>query len=394
MSKLTIGFSKAESSWQWFMSELLKVTLLRVIIVALIVVTTTSWVNARSQKYFSTFTMPPSFRHVDVIHREAFLMEYLRAQNLDENTIIVFGDCVTFGHGVKQSYTEHLQIPGKRVVNVSMQSFQMNLMTIALDYATEQGVTDFVVQLHPFENYRAEQSSWTSTATSYPVSVAENSDDSYDYLQQSIVNWRVQSVAQHRKLYQTGLYLDRAPWIKTSQHIRYDFLSKIKVLATRYAFDDWFGIDKSYYSYRTFRRDNFKKPLSSERQISIIEKKPAFWRYFIVEDKNEFLTEAVHASAPKRLASILNDKGLRAVFMMVQTFTDVMAAHSDLTVEDMQASAEVYGKIVQAENHAYINLLEDPELTAHMYHYDNLTIEGQKLMGEKLSIMLTEEFSR
>jgi len=392
MSILTTGFGKAGRAWTWFTREFLKVTLLRVAFVALILIATSSWIKVRTQTYFSAMTMPPSFRHVDVIHREAFLLEYLRAHNLDENTVVVFGDCVTFGHGVKRSYTDYLEIPGKRVVNVSMQSFQVNLMSVALDYAIKQGVTDFIVQLHPFENYPAEQGSWTSITRSNPTNSGTDPESDLDYLKQSRVNWRVQSVAQNPKLYQIGLFEVRKPWIEFSQYLRYDFLSKLKIFATRYAFDDWSGLDKTYYSYRTFRRDNFKKQLPTERQISIIEKKPAFWRYFIVKDKEEFVKLANYASVPKRLATILNDKGLKGVFIMVPTFTKVMAEYSDLSVKDMQTSAEIYGNIVRAENQKYINLLEDPELTAHMYHYDNLTIEGQKLMGKKLSGMLAEEF--
>lgn len=390
MMNLTTAFGKASAAWTWFTREFLKVTILRVVIAAVMFAGASAFVNAGSKKYYADFIMPPSFRHVDYLERETFMRNYIDAQNLGPDDIVVLGDCVSFGHGVDLSYPAFINVEGKRIVNISMQSFNYNFMALTLDAAAEKGVKHFIIQLHPFEYYKFDEKAWRTLTSSNPATVKQGQSE---WVEQTKVNWRQQNIGNIQGMFETGLFKDYKPWRNFSGVLRYDIRGKWKLFANRFAYDDWSGIDKSFYTSRTTRRRNFKVPLSRERQRKIIAKKTSFWEYFILNDKPAFIESAKNHSPTKRMSAMLNERGLTATFLMVPTFVDFLTETTELTAEDMRAATQIYKDIAESHGHKFINLLDDPDLIPHMYHYDNLTFDGHMVMGKKLTNLLAGEYN-
>lgn len=285
-------FDTALAAWLWFVREFLRLTWLRALFIAGLFGLCSLFINAKSDQYYAGLTMPPSFRHVGDLDRDRVFFNYLKAHKVDENTVLVFGDCVTFGHGVKKLFTEFMDIDGHRIVNLSMQSMNYSLASMLIEAAYERGVRKVIIQLHPFENYPAEQSSWMSLSKSFPQAGYQEYGNNIAYGPQSRVNRRWLISGYMKGVREIGLFEKTRPWRHLSANLKYDILGNWCLFANRFAFDDWSSIDKSKFAHRTNRIDSYKIPLTKEYQQSIIKKKSAFWKYFIIEDEEEFIKKA------------------------------------------------------------------------------------------------------
>ena len=342
----------------------------------------------RTQAYYAAFEMPPSFRHMDASSLRQVLVDYLEAQQVGPDTLLVLGDCVAFGHGVKRSFSSYLKAPGLRVVNVSMQSFRYDLMLATIVEAQRRGVNNVLIQLHPFEDYAFEARMWE--ALSLP---AVDVGSAVDFVQQAEANWRRLSAATEQGS-DNSYYLARSdtPWTAFSTLLRNDVLARWSLYRDRFAIDDWSQSRLSYYAERTHRIDSYARILPVERQIQILESQSDFWPAFVISDREAYRSRVLKHSAPARLASTMRDLGMNAVFVWAPTFVDFLTEHTVLERQDLVTAASTMEGIVASFGYGFINLLEDPILDAQMMHYDNLTVQGQETMGNTLNVLLAGAF--
>ncbi len=346
------------------------------------------------QRHLAELSMPPSFRHMDEATMRVGVQDYLAAQDIGPHCVLVMGDCVTFGHGVRQSYTDFLEYRDRRVVNLSMQSLHPALTLLIVEEAGQAGVRDFIFQLHPFEHYSlktAVDSFWRrSNPDEHGRPLPGEPDlpalDDAQLMQFAREQFRAFSLSMipSKKLWY-GPFKD-AVW-EASTVLRLDLLSRLPAYRQRFLIDTFYGLRHSTYSDRWQRIDSYTRPLPPARQASILghPDREAFFAAFKVEDPQAFQDEQARFGLISALASYFSRNGMTAVFFMVPTIVDVVDANTVIEARDLRDASSAYRAIVEAHGLTYLDYLEEPQLSNHMRHFDNLTVEGQRRLADRLN---------
>lgn len=353
----------------------------------------TAIVAARTTDYYRAMDTPPSFRHMDPMDLQRVLVDYLEAHDAGPDTVLVLGDCVAFGHGVTTPFPSMLSFPGYRVLNVSMQSFRYDLMLVVIQEALNRGVKHVIVQLHPFEDYRAEAAQWRHLRAQR---TSQQDDDvagvdvlpATELVADARANWPVIALAIKEGTDRFYDYSEHLPTGTLSSWLRYRVLSAWPLYRNRFAFDDWSGLKLSYYTERTHRQDSYVATLPDSQQQQIFADQAPFFARFAIADRDAYVDSMTRYSGPARAAAVLQSAGADALFVMAPTFVDKIDAHTALHSDDLAFASDTMRRIVTARGFAYIDYLRDPELDAEMVHFDNLTAKGQQLLGRKLALDL------
>jgi hypothetical protein len=372
--------------------DFMRLTMIRVVVATLVVVLCSYLSVGRTKSYYSDFVMPPSFRHMDPTILHPVISDYLDGQRASGDTLLVLGDCIAFGHGVTESFSRFLKIPDVRIVNVSMQTFRYDLMILTIKEAARRGVKRVLIQLHPFEDYGFEARLWEALTVRHPVSLAERAELSQpDFVQQAAANWRLLATAlkSGRLSFHEVPPYDLA--LAFSSFLRYDVLSGWSLYRNRFAIDDWLGLKLSFYTARTQRSDSFVERFPEQRQIQILAEQSWLWPKFVIADRAQYRERALQFSAPVRLARTMKDLGMNATFFMAPTLVDLIGKHTVIPPSDLMFVSQTMKEAVTAYGFRYIDFLENVELERNMIHYDNLTADGQKLLGRLLNEQLAEK---
>ena len=349
----------------------------------------TGIVSKRTADYYGAMTAPPSFRHMDPMDLRRVLIDYLDAHHAGPDTVLVLGDCVAFGHGVINPFPGLLQLPGYRMLNISMQSFRPDLMLIVLDEARQRGVKHFLIQLHPFGEYRNEAEQWRRLRAQRTNTTAADVEGVRTVTPAALIadaeaNWKVIALTlkSDERFYDEG---ERVPTGTLTSALRYDLLSAWPLYRDRFAFDDWSGFGFSYYTERTHRTDSYNATLPESQQRQIFAEQADFFRRFVIADRPAYVDEMTNYSATARFASVLKSFNADAVFVMAPTFVDKIAAHTALPADDLRFVSDTMRKIVTDHGFRYLDYLGDPGLDAEMVHFDNLSATGQRILGDRLN---------
>lgn len=350
-----------------------------------------TWFTAeRTAAYYRGLSAPPSFRHLDAMDLKRVLTDYLDAHHAGPDTVLVLGDCVAFGHGVIDPFPSLLRLPGYRVLNISMQSFRYDLMLIVIDEAMRRGVKNVMVQLHPFEDYTAEAAFWKRLKaqrlrTTVDQVPAASGLSAAELLADAEANWRVMALSHLEGTERFYEYSAHFPTATLSAVLRYDLLSAWPLYRDRFAFDDWSGLDLSYYTTRTERADSYVETLPEAQQRDIFKSQADFFAKFIIHDRSAYAAEMSNFSAAARMAKVLSSNGANALFIMAPTFVDKLEANTALKGEDLAFASQTMREIVGRYSFPYLDYLRDPELDEQMVHFDNLTARGQRLLAQRLT---------
>jgi hypothetical protein len=377
-------------------AEFMKFTWLRVALILGFLAIFNVAATAISNRVLIEAEVPPSYRHLDELGLKSLTERVLDLKGVGPDTILIMGDCIAFGHGVKLPFSSHMNIPGRNILNISMQSMKPYLMTSVLGAARERGVEDVIIQLHPFENYAYDQISWEKFNEDFPVA---NLPDGAQLptgdklLEQSQRHWFESTI--RRQLFTPKDYLFKHPdwgyrWVGLSTYLRFHILNNIPLYRDRYLVD-YAGPKLSFFSSRTNRADSFRGQLSQERQIEILKSKTSFWKLFDLSEDDTYRDRIMKSSAPARQAAYMDHAGMNATFLLAPTFMDKMVKHTLLEEEDFQIMRSVLRDSVVQYGADFIDLLDDPELGENMHHYDNLTVVGHQILGERLSAMLADK---
>ncbi len=352
------------------------------------------FVAQKSKEYLKNTEVPPSFRHMDSEGMDIMLIDYLKSKNLNAKSILVFGDCVTFGHGVKKSYVNYL--PGNHVmVNVSMQEFPHSLFLSVMDYARERGVKKFVYQLHPFQHYFnvpffVEIQNFIEKGDFKFLQYVFNNPDSLSESEKSQLFQTIRDRSRrYFKYFGPFPKLDQTTWERTVFQKISIFLKRslhyLPLYHYRFIIDDRFGFKRSIFSDRQNRRDNYRVALSDERQKQILKKMNYIFKKYSNRGGDEFLNRLNTQSGLKFVLEYLKFHELEAAFFMSPTFSKKVVKYTDLTQEDWDGRVAGFKKFFEQYPFQYLDLSSHPKLLPHMRHYDNITVEGHKVLSEILS---------
>jgi len=380
---------------EWFRNDFMVLNGRRIVIVALLIATYSLLSQYTAKRFYASSDMPPAFRNMDMSSALRLTHDYLDSNEVGSDTILVLGDCVAYGHGSAKSFSHYLNFPGRRIVNLSMQSYNYSLMLDSIDYAARKGVKNFVLQIHPFENFFKESKNWKKQAgerTAEDMTTEE-------ILQLSSVIWRKKSLAMintQRSFSFREENTNDSFWQPYSNWLRTDFLASFDLFRNRFIVDNVLGIQASYFSIANRRRNSFAKPMTIDRQIEIFKRDSLqwLWKSFVIEDFQEFEKAIVSYSPQARIAKYAQEKKLKLAFVMVPTFIDKIIKYTQLSRVDFISANEVYKQVAKSYGASYYDYLDDPNFPAYMYHYDNLTADGHKVFGSSLQGDLGNEFTQ
>jgi hypothetical protein len=346
-------------------------------------------VAQRTAEYYGAMSAPPSFRHMDPMDLKRVLIDYLDAHRPGPDTVLVLGDCVAFGHGVVTPFPGMLEVPGYRVLNISMQSFRFDLMLIVLDEAMQRGVKHVVIQLHPFGEYRNDAAQWRRlkaqrAGTTEAGIGGVRSSTPAELIADADANWKVIALTlkSDERFFDAG---ERLPTGTLTSALRYDVLSAWPLYRSRFAFDDWSGFGFSYFTERTHRTDSYLETLPEAQHRQIFAEQADFFRRFVISDRSAYAGEMTEYSATARIASVLRAANADAVFVMAPTFVEKIAANTELPAADLQFVSDTMRQVVEAHGFRYLDYLADADFEAEMVHFDNVTAKGQQMLGERLN---------
>ncbi len=363
-------------------------TLLQALFAALFLWLFTIAVDSRTATYYRDMPAPPSFRHMDAMDLKRVLFDYLDAHAAGPDTVLVLGDCVAFGHGVVQPFPQLIELPGFRLLNISMQSFRYDLMLLVIDEALRRGVRQVLVQLHPFEDYRAEATFWKrlkSQRLGTDAVPGVSSLSPRELIDDAEQNWRVMALANTEGTERFYDYDAHFPTATLSGLLRYQLLSAWPLYRSRFAVDDWSGLQLSYYTARTHRSDSYTATLPESQQREIFAAQADFFARFVIDDRDAYASEMAEYSAAARIASVLEGAGAEAVFMMAPTFVNKIERNTSLTRADLEFASTTMRAIVGRRGYAYLDYVRDAELGDQMVHFDNLTAVGQQMLARRVA---------
>ena len=213
----------------WYAEDFMKLTPRRALFCAVYVAFFSWGSNIVASRYYASDDMPPPFRNMDMAAAWENMKLYMEAQKMGSQSMLVVGDCVAYGNGSAKAFPHYISSPDKQVVNLSMHSFNYELMLKTIDYAHSRGVRDIMVQLHPFHNYRKDASEFQTALTesmgSKGVTIADIS--AADSVQVASNEWKEVSVAMDSKQRKFSFHksLEKSEVLKYSSWLRYDMLS-------------------------------------------------------------------------------------------------------------------------------------------------------------------------
>lgn len=372
--------------------EFMRFSWLRVGLIAIFLVLFNFGATAISNAVLVKAEVPLSYRHMDELGLRPLAHRLLHLKNVGPETLLVMGDCITFGHGVKLPYPSFMTIPQRNILNISMQSMNPNLMLSVLGAAHARGVRDVIIQLHPFEDYSREQESWILLSQQYPVSMNSNYPNDVDpknILTQSQENWYRQMLGKYFRSVPEAL-LSFLNWRRLSILLRYHILPSVPLYRDRHLID-YAGPKLSYFSNRTDRIDSYRGHVKPDRQLQILKSQEALWKKFDVSEDNTYHERVIEVSAPARMAAYMREVGMKGTFFLAPTFVEKMTDHTILEDEDFEIMRRALRDAVLQHGARFIDFLDDPELAANMQHFDNLTVEGHKLLGKRLSALYSAD---
>ncbi|WP_033069316.1 hypothetical protein [Thalassospira australica] len=377
----------------WLKTDFMQITPLRFGLIILFVATASLISQLIARQFYAADDMPPPFRNMDMSTALVQTQEYLDAQGIGPNTVLILGDCVAYGHGATKSFTHSLKLPNYQIVNLSMQSFNYNLMLASIDYAYQKGVRNIIVQLHPFHNYLQDAQEWYIKASRSATEM--NADELVDTSRKLWRDTGLAMINTQRRYSFHEQVKDGGFWSSYSAWLRSDLLGSFALYRNRYILDATSDIDESYFSFVSQRIDSYVDPLSDDQQVEILERDAMqpIWNAFVIRDQEEYESIIREYSPQTRISSYARQKGINTAFVMVPTFVDKVAEHTNIRRKDLEFSSSVFREIATQYDATYLDYLSNETLSTYMYHYDNLTAEGQKIFGKILEKDLNGTFA-
>lgn len=374
---------------EWYEQEFMRFTARRIVLTMVFVLLISLGTNPLAHRFYASDDMPPAFRNMDMATALPNIRDYVAAQQLGPGTLLIVGDCVTYGNGSAKAFTHYLKVPDLHNVNVSMHSFNHNLMLLTIDEAVGAGVRDVVVQIHPFAYYRRDAERWrTMLEERYGkgTTVADLGVD--DLVDVAAREWRDTAVTMESTQAQFSFdhSIDRTRLVRFSQWLREDLASHIGLYRNRYALDA-LGLKSSFFSLMTERADTFTEVLSIDRQQEIFgsARLATLWGQFVINDRDAFAQLMMDYSPQARFARYARLKGIRLVFVMVPTIVEQIDKYTVIGPDDLPFASAAFKAIARRYGAGYLDYLTDAEMASGVYHYDNLTAAGQRVFGEKLT---------
>jgi hypothetical protein len=374
---------------EWYEQEFMRFTARRVVLTIVFVVLISLGTNPLAHRFYASDDMPPAFRNMDMATALPNIRDYAAAQQLGPGSLLVVGDCVGYGNGSAKAFTHYLQVPGLRNVNVSMHSFNYNLMLLTIDEAVASGVRDVVVQIHPFSYYRRDADRLRIVLEDRygkGTTVADLSAD--DLVAVAAREWRDTAVEMESTQAQFSFdrSIDRTRLLQFSQWLREDVASRVGLYRNRYALDA-LGLQVSFFSTMTNRADTFidPMPMAQQEEIFTSARMEFLWKQFVIADRDTFAQEMMDYSPQARFARYAQLKGIRLVFVMVPSMHKKIEELTVIGPDDLTFASAAFAAIARRYGAGYLDYLTDDELATVMYHYDNLTAAGQRVFGERLT---------
>jgi hypothetical protein len=374
----------------WYEQEFMRFTPRRLVLTILLVAVFSLASDRLTLGYYARDNMPPAFRNMDMASAVPNIRIYAAAQGIGPGTLLVLGDCVGYGNGSAKAFTHYLSVPGYRNVNVSMHSYNYNLMLLTIDEAVAKGVRDVVVQIHPFHNYRKDAAEWRDAlAARYGTGTTVADLDADELVAVAADEWRGTGVAMDstQKRFSFHQSLDRTRMLEFSSWLREDVAAHVGLYRNRYALDVALGLKTSFFSIMTNRVDSFTEPLPLKRQQEIFAaaEMDFLWKMFVISDRDAYAREMMDYSPQARFARYAQLKGINLVLLMVPTIVKQIDEYTVIGPDDLTFASEAFAAIARRYHAGYLDYLTDPELAKVMYHYDNLTAAGQQVFGAKLT---------
>ena len=375
---------------EWYEQEFMRFTARRLVLTIAFVVLFSLGSDRLAVKFYASDDMPPAFRNMDMAGATQNIRDYMAAQDLGPGTLLIVGDCVGYGNGSAKAFTHYLKVPGLHNLNVSMHSFNYNLMLLTIDEAVARGVRDVVVQIHPFHPYRRDSDRWREVVEARfgkGMTVADMSAG--DLVDVSAREWRDTAVTMEstQAEYSFDQSIDRTRLLQFSQWLREDVAPRVGLYRNRYAIDVALGLKTSFFSAMNDRADTFIDPMPMQDQQNIFasQRLDYFWKQFVIKDRAEFAQLMMDYSPQARFARYAQLKGIKLVFVMAPTIVKEVDAFTVIEPGDLTFASESFAAIARRYNVGYLDYLTDEELARVMYHYDNLTTTGQQVFGAKLT---------